>query len=485
MQLRLPRDPHHFDPRNLREILNVLKPQRLAEARMVRPARIDPRRRRHPQTRLRQPHHPGHRQLRQRLIRLHHVNLIDNHPKPVAHIHQRRHNRRPARRRKHQPHRIRLPANPQRMHLQRRLPRRNRRANLQHVRAQNFGRPVEVVRVVLHKRRPARQTLRHHLHRPHQRRRLPVALAAKPVPLRHQPLRRNPRQLLQPPQILKRVRERPKTTFLQKRPQPQLNLGRHPQRVRPVMLLRNRVLLAIHPHQLLRLGIRKLVHPRHQVPNAIPVHAVAQHRLRRHLVAVRHRYLAHVVAKPRHLQVLRLIPGRRRPRPRRNLLHRLRVLPEPHHNLAIQPQPARNMPKLAIPMRRLVQVHKIHVNRRPRQRPIELRVQMQKGLRQRLQPRNPHLCRRERVHPQDQPRTLFRHIRVSTEPADLIRRRQHRFEHDCCRDARLCAQRGRNRLRVLRHPLQRSRPIQVLAPRAKPNFQRLQIRHGYPRLDVV
>src|SRR5205823_12873759 len=63
---------------------------------------------------------------------------------------------------------------------------------------------------------------------------------------------------------------------------------------------------------------------------------------------------------------------------------------------------AANEPELAITMRRLVQVHKIHVDCRPWQLTVELSVQMHERLIERFQRRNPHLCGGERVHPEDQ-----------------------------------------------------------------------------------
>ena len=82
---------------------------------------------------------------------------------------------------------------------------------------------IEVVRVVLHERRPARQPGRHHLEQPDQHRALPVPLGAEPVAVGHQALDRDPRQLAQPVEVLERVGEGPEPARGQERPQPGLD----------------------------------------------------------------------------------------------------------------------------------------------------------------------------------------------------------------------------------------------------------------------
>jgi hypothetical protein len=138
-------------------------------------------------------------------------------------------------------------------------------------------------------------------------------------------------------QILKRIRKRTEAALFQKAAQPKLDLRRSANRVRTIVLLRNRIGLAILLNQPVDLGIRDLAHASHQIANAISIDAVPKLRLRRNLIAFRNRNLAHVIAKARHLQILRLMPTRSSARPRSNLRNRLRILPVANDNLASQP----------------------------------------------------------------------------------------------------------------------------------------------------
>ena len=57
-----------------------------------------------------------------------------------------------------------------------------------------------------------------------------------------------------------------------------------------------------------------------------------------------------------------------------------RVLPVADDHLAAQPQPAADEPELAVAVGRLVQVHEVHVDRRPGDVAVELRVQVRERL---------------------------------------------------------------------------------------------------------
>ena len=153
------------------------------------------------------PHRAGHRQFRQGWV-VDRIDFVHEQAEAIAQINEARIERRACRRVEHQAHRIFLAADAKRMDLQRRLARRDRRADLQHVRAEHqMAAGSQVVGVVLHERRAARQPLAHDLHRAHQRGGFPVALAGEAVAIGHQPLRREAGQLPQPVQIFERGRE--------------------------------------------------------------------------------------------------------------------------------------------------------------------------------------------------------------------------------------------------------------------------------------
>ena len=123
--------------------------------------------------------------------------------------------------------------------------------------------------------------------------------------------------------------------------------------------------------------------------------------LRLDLVALGHRDVAHVVAEAGEREV------RSAWRPAAARAHRPtdawtagsadvaddRLARDAHAGLDVR--------ELAVAVGGLVQVHEVHVDRRPRQRLVGLRVQVQQRLAERLEPADPHLRRRERVHPGD------------------------------------------------------------------------------------
>ena len=134
-----------------------------------------------------------------------------------------------------QPHRIVLAADRQRVDLARRLPAGDRRADLEHVRAEHL-RPVgrQVVRVVLHERRAAREAGAHHLDDADERRGLPVALGAEAVAVGHQPLDGDAGQLGKLAEVLERVGEGPEAAGLEERAQAGLDPGRVAQGLVPL-----------------------------------------------------------------------------------------------------------------------------------------------------------------------------------------------------------------------------------------------------------
>ena len=81
-------------------------------------------------------------------------------------------------------------------------------------------------------------------------------------------------------------------------------------------------------------------------------------------------------------------------------------------------------------MGRLVEIHEIHVNFRPGQVAIVLRVQMYKWLIEKTQTGDPHFCRGEGVHPGNQADAVLSIIRFPAEFGDGIRGCHYRLEND-------------------------------------------------------
>jgi len=143
----------------------------------------------------------------------------------------------------------------------------------------------------------------------------------------------------------------------------------------------------------------------------------------------------------------------------------------PHDDLAGQSHAAAQEPELAAAVRRLVQVHKVHVNRRPGDVAIELRVQVRQRLAQRPQAADPHLGRRKRMHPGDQPDAVRGLVRFQADVGNRLRRGQDGLEDDLDRDLGRFRQRLGDDLGMLGNLFQRRLAVQMLAASDEPDFE--------------
>ena len=292
----------------------------------------------------------------------------------------------------------------------------------------------------------------HHLRRADEGRGLPVALGPEPVPVGHQALDGEAGKLGEAVEVLERRGEGGEAALPQEGPHPGLDPGLLAQ----VGLLRvarpDLVGLAVLREERVHLGVRHLVDHRDEVADPVAVDRVAELPLRRHLVALGDRHLAHVVAEAGHLEPARLRPAAGRAHPRADPVVHLLVLPVADHDLAGQAQPRADEPELAVAVGGLVQVHEVHVDRAPRQVAVELRVEVQEGLLERGEAGDPHLRGREGVHPEDEADAALRHVGLGEEGGDLVRRLHDGLEDDPAGDAGGLVERGRDRPRVRPRP---------------------------------
>ena len=142
------------------------------------------------------------------------------------------------------------------------------------------------------KERAAVEAAAHHLRDPDERGRLPVALGAEAVAVRHQPLRGDARQLSEAVEILEGVGEGPEPARVEEAAQTGLDPGGVAQGLAAVASLAERgrevVLLLVRRHELihLRVGDRPRP-PLRAASDAVAVDGHAQPDLRLDLVALR------------------------------------------------------------------------------------------------------------------------------------------------------------------------------------------------------
>src|SRR6202034_3215641 len=177
------------------------------------------------------PDRSRNRELGQRMLRLDHIHLIDDQPKPVSQVDHRSIHRLSGGSGKDEADRICFAADGERMNFSGWFFVCDRGAHLEHVSPQYLSTTLQVIGVIFHKGSSALETVAHDLHRSHKSCCFPVALRAKAVAGFHQTLNSDSRELRQPVQIFKRVGEGMRIGFLEKMPQADLNSGSLEQRL--------------------------------------------------------------------------------------------------------------------------------------------------------------------------------------------------------------------------------------------------------------
>ena len=426
------------------------------------------------QARQRLPHHAGHRQFRHGGEVLDGFHFIDNEAEPVAHVDEARVDGRTVIALEHNAGRIALAADSQRMHLQARLVFRDGGADFQHVGAQHhFISRFEVIGVVFHKGGSLAGRTCHQLGEADHGGRLPVSLATESIPCGHETLHGQTGQLIQSVQIFECGRERAISTLFQECFHGNFVTGLHtdgvPGRTGHLCRFREIVRLLVFRHQGIHLGFCDRLGTGNQIPDAIAVHSPAEPDLRLHLVSLGDGHIAHVVAKAGHLELAGFHIADRGTHPGANLRQHALILPEAHHNLARDAHAGANETVLAIAMGGLVQVHEIHVDFIPRNIAVVLRVQVQQRLAQQGKAGNPHLGRRERVHPGDDAGTFRVRVGRFADGRDFCRCFHNGLENNAAGDVGVRVHALGNFLGMRRHLIERFRTIEVLAAGDEPD----------------
>ena len=133
---------------------------------------------------------------------------------------------------------------------------------------------------------------------------------------------------------------------------------------------------------------------------------IAELHLSRNLIAFGDRHLAHVVTEPAELCSVPVVPGGGSAAPGAELVLEGLVLPKSDHDFAVEAHSGHDEAVLTIPVRRLIQVHEVHVDGVPCDLAVVLSVEMEYGLAEEFQAVDPHLGRRERMAPGNQPNAV-------------------------------------------------------------------------------
>src|SRR5215472_18954710 len=214
-----------------------------------------------------------------------------------------------------------------------------------------------------------------------------------------------------------------------------------------------------------------------QIANSKSADGVPQSHFRFDFVSLGYSYIAHVVAEARDLEVLCILPCSRSAQPCPEFGLDVFVLPKSNYYFPIKSHSAADEAEFAIAVGRLIQIHEIHVYRRPGQLLIELCVQMDQGLMQYPQSVNPHLGRRESMHPSDETHARLSAVCFKTKLINGFRRSKHGLKDNLHGDSGRFVQLVCDLARMYRYLIQRLLPVKMLAPCHQTSFKLGEIDH--------
>ena len=317
------------------------------------------------------PHRAGDRELGHRLGRLDDIDNVRGEAEAVAHVGHRDDDAAPRGRVEDHAHGILAIPDAQGMDLDARAGVRQRGAHLEHVGAQDhLGALDEVVGVVLHERGAAGQPLPHDLRGAHENRSLPVPLGAEAIAGLGQALHGQAGELTEPAEVLEVGREGLRPALLEEGTQRNLLAGGVAQRFRAIptggQLGGHVVALAVFGHEGIDGPLVHGINDGHEVVDRPRVDRDAEATLSLGLVTLRDCHVAHVVAEAHDAQLV----GRRettgRAHPVGDAATRVLLRGMTDHGGASQAQARQDVRVFAVPVRRLVQVHEVHVDAVPR-----------------------------------------------------------------------------------------------------------------------
>jgi hypothetical protein len=203
------------------------------------------------------------------------------------------------------------------------------------------------------------------------------------------------------------------------------------------------------------------------------------------LVALGYRDVAHVVAEPGHPHAAEGCVPDGGVGPHSDAFHHRGVCDVTRDRLASQTHARLGVAELTVAVRRLVEVHEVHVDVGPGQLDIGLRVQMQQRLAEEVEPRDPHLRRTEGVHPRDHSHARVGGVRLERQPSYRICVGENGLGHDRGPDGVGTVQRLGHLERLAGDLPQHLVAVEPLAPGQEPDLPRVADVHRAELLPVT
>ena len=217
-----------------------------------------------------------------------------------------------------------------------------------------------------------------------------------------------------------------------------------------------------------------------QLADAVAVDRDAEPDLGLDLVALGDGDSPHVVPEPDDAQPPGLVQAAGSPRPRADTVADGRLAPVADDGLPREPQARLGESELPVTVRRLVQVHEVHVDLGPRELAVELRVQVEQRLLESAETPDPHLRGRERVHPRDHAHACLGCVGLQAHSADLFGRRHDLPADDAHRNRRSGVERRSDLPGVRVDPAEHLVAVEVLTAGDEPGLELTErLRHGH------
>ena len=210
---------------------------------------------------------------------------------------------------------------------------------------------------------------------------------------------------------------------------------------------------------------------RDEVVDAVGVDRDAELDLRRDLVALGDRDVTHVVAEPGEPQAVQVGGTESCAAPARDPATNAGVVDVAGDRVTADVDAGLDVAELPVTVRSLVQVHEVHVHGGPGELHLGLRVQVQERLGQCLETEDPHLRRREGVHPRDDPHTAGIGVRGEHHVADRFGIQKDRLPRDCHRQLTGLLESGGDRGGLAGDLLEGLGAVEGLAAGQKPDFR--------------
>ena len=233
-----------------------------------------------------------------------------------------------------------------------------------------------MIGIVLHKGGAAFKTRGHNLQGTDEGSGFPVTLSAEAEAIGHQSLDRQTGELYEAVQVFEGRGEGLEAAFFEERPHTGLDSGRFTNGIGLAGAGGHFILFFVFINQLVDFVISDFVYSGDEVADAEAIDYEIKSYLGIDLIAFGYGDLAHIVAESRDFHSAHIVPGAGGAKPDADTVLDFAILPVADDDFAVEAHPGANKAELAVAVCGLVEIHKVHIDTRPGQVSVELRMEV-------------------------------------------------------------------------------------------------------------